>query len=54
MIKKEYVYMKEKLKVILLIIMCLIYLLAAWQKTHNEWLYGVTKREEVIEERIIW
>ena len=54
MIKKEYICMKERLKMFLLIIVCLIYLLAAWSNAHNEWLDGITKEEEIREERIIW
>lgn len=44
----------KRLNEFLLIIMCLIYLFFAWSNAHNKWSHGITKEEEIREERIIW
>lgn len=46
--------MKEKLKVFLLIIMFFIYMLCCFRNAHNEFINGISKEEEMREERLIW
>ena len=46
--------MKEKIKVFLLIIMCLVYMAVICKFAHNKWINGLSQEEIMKEERIIW
>ena len=44
----------KKIKVFLLIIICLVYLVFSFKFAHEKWIAGVTIEEQEIEDRLIW